>query len=402
MKISLEDFLKRVRPRMLRHLEEDILPYWLLSTMLGAPIGYFPTYANQSGIPDNSMPRYARMHGRQTYAYLAGYYMLGQNDLLNYGLAGLEVLKKYENPRGGYFAQVTSEYEIIETPISIQDQCYSVFPYIMAYRVTKNKEYLMQVWKFVEFIDHGPYLRTDGSYRDSLMPDLETEARFETPTLNLVSVIDFMNLILIPLLCITPYAEITNVRKDMLVKWMDLLVHDFWSKGIFWNDKHNRLDWQAKHVDLGHTSKAYGILLKANRLFSGWGLPERHCEIVDQYPKIVRAASAKTVGWLTDFDVSATTFRRLNLQWWRHIMVNQTVFHYASSFDDLIPLLENGIGTWFECEYVDRTRSCRGVREGLNCDGTMISNDESLACKANCWKNAYHEVEHILTFCEEE
>ena len=398
MKVAMNRFMQDVRLRMLRHLEEDILPYWLLPTMLGDPIGNFPTYADQNGVPDATKPRYVRMHGRQTYAYLAAYYILKRKELLEYGLSGLKRLKKYENPNGGYFSQVKSDGEILPTPITIQDQCYSVFPYIMAYRVTGESQYLNKVWRFIDFIDKGPYRHPDGTYCDSLMPDLKTETYFETPTMNIVSVIDFVNLILIPVIRVTPDSEMTKERLDVLIRWTDLLVHDFWGKGIFWNDKFNRNDWRAKHVDLGHTSKAYGILFKMNDFLANQGMSQRYLEIVSQYPELVKASSEKRIGWLTDFDSSATTFRRMNLQWWRHILIDQTVYHYVSRHADLLSFLERGVRAWFECDYIDRTRACRGIREGLNPDGKEISSDDNIDCKANLWKNAYHEVEHVLTF----
>ena len=395
-------FVQKFRPRMLQHLEEDILPYWLLPSMLGDPVGNFPTYANQYGVPDDAKPRYARMHGRQTYAYLAAYYLLHREGLLDYGLAGLKKLKGYENEKGGYFAKFAADGHAFSDPVTIQDQCYSVFPHIMAYRVTHEREHLEKIWEFVAFIDKGPYLRGDGSYCDSLMPDLVTVCDFETPTLNIVSVIDFINLILVPALNVTPVDEITVERKGLLVKWVDLLVADYWANGIFWNDKVNRSDCHAKHVDLGHTSKSYGILLKANELFAKWGQPSRHSEVMQWYPEIVCAASDDKVGWKTDFDVSATTFQDSGLQWWRHILIDQTVFHYASKFPHMIPLLEKGVRAWFDCNYVDKVRTCRGIREGLRSDGSLYSDVDEITCKANCWKNAYHEVEHVLTLCGEE
>ena len=263
---ELDEWLRGVRPRLLKHLSEDILPYWLLPDMLGSPVGNFPTYANQYGVPDRTKNRYVRMHGRQTYAYLASFLMLHRRELLDYGMAGLAKLEEYENPNGGYFSQSTWNGECLPTPITIQDQCYSVFPYVMAYRVTGEDRFLRKMWDFIHFIDGGPYLRDDGTYCDSLLPDLTTECRFETPTLNIVSVIDFVNLILIPALCVTPPESLTDEMKGILVKWTDMLVRDFWGKGIFWNDKVNRSDWQAKHVDFGHTSKSYGIVFKANEL----------------------------------------------------------------------------------------------------------------------------------------
>ena len=138
----MNDFEKWVRPLMMEHLVGDILPYWTQVSMLGNPVGRFPTYASQSGVPDYTKPIYVRMHGRQTYGYLAAYLVLKREELLSYGLAGLKQLEKYENPIGGYYSTINTDGPSGDTPISIQDQCYSVFPYIMAYRVTKERKYL--------------------------------------------------------------------------------------------------------------------------------------------------------------------------------------------------------------------------------------------------------------------
>lgn len=343
-------------------------------------------------------PIYVRMHGRQTYAYLAAHFLTGDEELLKYGRAGLKRLDEYENPCGGHYSVCNPSGEVDTTAaISIQDQCYAAFPLIMAYRISGEISYVERMWDFVRFIDEGPYRTADGSYVDALDCTLKTRRAFETETMNIVSVVDFANLILIPLLRITPENKLTDKRKALLVKWCDLLVSEFWGNGIFWNDRTNRTEWNAKHVDLGHTSKAYGILLKADRLLSAWGCEARYRKITEVYPLIVKAAADDKVGWLTDFKDSATTFERKNMSWWRHILVNQTVCHFAVDYPELNDLLEGGVRSWFECEFVDRTRSCRGIREGLDAQGHCISNDDAIACKANKWKNAYHEVEHVLT-----
>lgn len=395
---TMNEFKAWIEPLMREHLTNDILLFWTQPSMLGNPIGLFPTYASQSGVPDYSEPIYVRMHGRQTYGYLAAYLMLRREDLLSYGLSGLKRLEAYENPLGGYFSTFSFDGKPRDTPISIQDQCYSAFPYVMAYRVTGNREYFNKIWSFISFIDAGPYLKGENVYTDSLAPDLKNEVYFESKTMNIVSVLDFLNAILIPALRVTPSDELTIERKDLLVKWVKLLVDEFYGNGIFWNERGNRGDWRAKHVDLGHTSKAYGILSKANRLFIKWGMPKRYSEIMAKYPEIVKAAARPQVGWRTDYDQSTTTFTDENLQWWRHILINQTVYHYAHEYPELLPLLKQGVEAWFSCDYVDRTREFRGIREGLSPDGHVLSNDDNIACKANCWKSAYHEVEHVLTF----
>ena len=394
---TMDEFKAWVEPLMREHLINDIIPFWTQPSMLGNPIGLFPTYASQSGVPDYSEPFYVRMHGRQTYGYLAAYLMLQREDLLSYGLAGLKRLEACENPEGGYFSTFTFDGKPRDTPISIQDQCYSAFPYVMAYRVTGNKEYLDKIWSFISFIDAGPYQKGENVYMDSLTPDLKNEVYFESKTMNIVSALDFLNAILIPALRVTPSDELTIERKNLLVKWVKLLVDEFYGNGIFWNEKENRSDWQAKHTDLGHTSKAYGILYKANDLFRSWGMPTMYENVMAGYPEIVKAAARPGIGWLTDFDHSPTTFQKQNLQWWRHVLIDQTIYLYAHDYPELIPLLKQGVEAWFSCDYVDRTRECRGIREGLSPDGHTLSNDNNIACKANCWKNAYHEVEHVLT-----
>ena len=264
---------------------------------------------------------------------------------------------------------------------------------------SEEREYLDKIWSFISFIDVGPYLKGENVYSDSFTPDLKNEVYFESKTMNIVSVLDFLNAILIPALRVTPPDELTIVRKNLLVKWVRLLVDGFYGNGIFWNEKGNRSDWQAKHTDLGHTSKAYGILYKANDLLRSWGMPTMYENVMAGYPEIVKASAHPRIGWLTDFDHSPTTFQKRNLQWWRHILIDQTVYLYAHDYPELIPLLKQGVAAWFSCDYIDRTRACRGIREGLSPDGHALSDDDSIASKANCWKNAYHEVEHVVTLC---
>lgn len=399
--MTRKNLIERYKPLLLEQLQREILPFWTLPAVVGNPIGNFPTYVSQTGVPDPNMPRYTRMHGRQTYAYLASYFLLRDEKLLELGLKGLDFLERLENPNGGYCSTSATDGRHLDTPITIQDQCYSVFPYVMAYRVTHERKYLDKLWAFVEFIDKGPYLQSDGSYWDSFLPDLKTKAHFKTDSMNIVSVIDFLNAVLIPLLSVTPDSEITEERKAILVKWCDLLVSDFYDKGIFWNDKLNRSDWRALHVDLGHTSKSYGILFKANRLLEKWGMRKsRYVEIMAFYPEIVKAASDERVGWWTDYDGCATKFAHIELSWWRHILIDQTVLLYSSRHEELVDLLDRGVAAWLSLPFVDRKRKVGGVRELLTAEGLPQTDDDASFSKANCWKNGYHEVEHVVSFFE--
>ena len=69
-------------------------------------------------------------------------------------------------------------------------------------------------------------------------------------------------------------------------------------------------------------------------------------------------------------------------------------------YPEFKPLLLNGLNAWFTLPFVDNTREVKGIREGLRLDGTLWGNDDSMTCKANLWKNGYHEVEHVSSMLE--
>lgn len=386
----------------LKHLREDIMPYWLRPAMLGAPRGNFPTYADQNGCPVPGELHYMRMQGRQIYVYLAGAELLGDPRLLEIGEAGLAWLEEHAvNPRGGFRPLLTPEGEAVTSAdVTVQDLCYTVFPYLTLYRVRGRLGDLRHVTDLARLIAAGPFWR-NGTLVNALNGDYSEERTFEEGPLNIVSVIDFMNLILIPLAGLGKTAEnLFPELPEVLLRMTELLVGQFWSGGIFWNTPLNRSDYGAKHVDLGHTSKAYRILFEANRLLAARGLPVRYKELEQYYPPLVKKAAAPGIGWLTDFSGPGELYCRDSLQWWRHILIDQTCLRYVAEYPEIEPALRNGLECWLRLPFADRERPARGIREGLRPDGSLWGNDDSQTCKANLWKNGYHEVEHAASVLE--
>lgn len=384
----------------LRHLQEDILPYWTTSAALGNPQGNFPTYLDQNSeqIPDQQ--HYIRTIGRQIYMYLEAYHLLKEQRFLNYAEAGFSWMEKHaKNPRGGFYTIFEENGHPLNAAITLQDLSYGTLPYVAHYSHSGDTHSLSIILEITDLIADGPFFQA-GILHDALDVTYQKVCPFEGTELNIVSVLDFLNVIVIPMLNATIHHNNKTLQDKflkILEKFLDLLVQDFFADNIFWNNCKNRTDFSAKHVDLGHTSKAYGIVFQANRLLSEQNRPVKYWEIEKEYLPIVKAASSPIVGWKTDFDCSPVQFIPGALQWWRHILINQTTALYVQEYPELLPFLKNGLETWLTLPYVDKTRRVRGIREGLQSDGTVFPGDaDSWTCKANHWKNGYHETEHIV------
>ena len=367
--------------------------------MLGEPLGNFPTYADLNGIPVAGKPHYMRMQGRQIYAYLTSASLLGRPEYLGYARAGLNWLENHaRNPYGGYYSLLTSEGQPMENAVTIQDLCYTVFPYLHLYKLTGQANDFKPVLEVMHLI-LDKYL-CEGRMYDAMDATYNQRRDFEGNSLNVVSLLDLMNLLIIPILKLDNGTDIFPEGIEVLEKLLDWLVNDFWAEGIFWNNAQNRTDYVAKHVDLGHTSKAYGIVWDANRILAKKKRKVKYNDLERHYIPILQAASNAKIGWKTDFGTSCCTFRDGSVQWWRYIVINQVAARYALEHKEVMPLLQNGLEHWFSLPFVDTDRDVRGIREGLREDGTIWGNDNVFTSKANLWKNGYHEVEHVVSMIE--
>lgn len=384
----------------LDHLRQDIMPFWTSPGMLGTPLGNFPTFANQNGCPIPDQEHYMRTLGRQIYTYLTAAELLDCPEYLKYAQAGFEWLENHaRNPKGGYFTRLTEDGRPVNCPITVQDLCYTVFPYLHLYRRTEKADDLQPVLEVIRLIDKK--FQCGGKMIDAMDPNYTRRDEFEGDSLNIVSVLDLMNLLVVPLAQMRESIETSFPEgMELLERLLDLLVEEFWHDGIFWNNAENRSDYAAKHVDFGHTSKAYGIVLDANRILAKSGRPVKYRHLERHYIPMLQASADSEIGWKTDFASSSCTFRKGAVQWWRYILIDQVAARYAADYAEVRPLLRNGLEHWFSLPFVDKGRAVRGIREGLREDGTLWGDDTSFTCKANLWKNGYHEVEHVQSMLQ--
>ena len=75
----------------LRHLREDLLPYWELPAALGEPLGNFPTFRDQLGQldPERGTWRGVSTLARGVYGYSVAFHLTGEERYLTYARAGL-------------------------------------------------------------------------------------------------------------------------------------------------------------------------------------------------------------------------------------------------------------------------------------------------------------------------
>ena len=384
--------------RLRRHLRDDVMCYWMQPELIGDGSGNFPTYATQNGrtLPDTI--NFTRMQGRRTYAYLVAYQLLGDREYADLAQAGLRYLSRLENSKGGYYAASTSSGTPCRLPISVQDLSYAGLPLVQAYATFHDQCYLDQAWKLIDFILQPPYFRDGRFVADALSPDYMHEVYFEGEDVNLVTVLDFLGCLYIPALANSPRELQTEERWRTLKILCDFLVDNFRGEGgIFWNSRTNRHSLWAKHVDMGHTAKAYGVLWDAEAVLCDLTAETRYASLFDAFVGKLLSASDDKVGWRTDFSPDGKRMEARSLEWWRHIVLDQVSAKYAIRFPEVKQALMNGIRTWFDLEYIDRDRPCRGVRQRLAPDGSCKEQSDLSVCKANDWKSAFHEVDHVRT-----
>lgn len=400
--IGMKNEYEILRKRLMSHLEDDLMRFWCRPEVIGNPIGNFPTYIDQFGSPVDGCVHYSRMQGRRTYAYFIAYDLTGKSEYLKLGEAGLKWIETLRHPALGYYSVADKNGKPIDAPISVQDLSYVAMAYPIAYTLTGRIEYLCRCWDLIEVVMRSRFVedcRFVLDVLDSATGNPIDDGKSLSP--NIVSVLDFLNALYLPTLSASPNEIITDVRIEMLRRLTDSLVDDYYGDSIFWNDTRNRFDMDAKHVDMGHTAKAYGVLYKAEAFLSAHGAAtSRYRKMMEVFPAMLQAATDAQYGWKTDFNGSCYSFHIKDLQWWRHIIINQVAALYAKKCKSLEPLIVNGVRTWLDLDYIDRTRHCAGVRQRLNAVGMCESDSDCDVSKANEWKSAYHEVEHVMSMCK--
>ena len=95
----------------LRHLRDDLLPYWEMPVALGTPLGNFPTWRDAEGNldPERGTFRGLATLARGVYGYSVAFHLTGDEKYLTYARAGLEwiMTKGYDATHKGWYRDLT-------------------------------------------------------------------------------------------------------------------------------------------------------------------------------------------------------------------------------------------------------------------------------------------------------
>ena len=95
----------------LRHLRQDLLPYWELPVALGEPLGNFPTWRDAQGNLDPARGTFRGLStlARGVYGYSVAFHLIGEEKYLEYARAGLQwlELKGYDRTNQGWYRDLT-------------------------------------------------------------------------------------------------------------------------------------------------------------------------------------------------------------------------------------------------------------------------------------------------------
>jgi hypothetical protein len=382
----------------INHFREDILPYWTMDEALGSPVGNFPTFRDMSGTPTASTDRYVRNLARQVYVYLIGYSLTGDTVLLEHAKKGLAWIDNHAVDQGkGFFTILDVKGTPISNVKSAQDIAYIMLAYSADFFVTRSPASQRKLEEIVRLIFEGPFWnRENGAVIDALDNSLTEEVPFENDGVDIVTILDQVNAYL--LLFTNQLSGVA--RRDLLYRLRhlgDLLVTRFYTGGIFWNTDINRTNYDAKHVDTGHTAKTYWMLRRISTLWE----EEFKYTLYEEVLKNAKHLLIQAYGvdpasfWGMRFSPILGVIKT-NPDWWIQIELDQLSADLSLLDKTFVELLENKSSVWLRSNFIDRSRPARGIREGIKWDNTLYGDDNRWESKANKWKNGYHETEHCF------
>jgi len=382
------------------HWQNDIKPWWVAHSAIGEPTGNFPTARQLTGAPVYG-EQYIRMVSRQVYTYAMGYQLTGDEQLLSYAQKGIEWIttKGRDDSEGfkGYYAVLDGQGNSTGADKTSQDQAYAVMGYAAMYHITGEQRYAAPIDEMRQFVFEGPlWNHANNAPYDALTEDLSAPVEFNSEGLDSVSVLDHLNAYLL-----LYYNSLADSRKrNKVFKEIstlgDLVYQRFYHKGIFWNTELNRTDWNGDHVDIGHSIKSYWLLERIGQALKAQGKdPKQFLAIQENALQMVQASANEYGAYGQRFAGAYNLITDHRAAWWIHCELDQYAALRLKDKASLVtPILQKSGQFWFN--FVDTGRAVRGIRDGVQFDGSLWGDEDNWTSKQFSWKSGYHETERAL------
>jgi hypothetical protein len=401
----------------LKHLNNDLIPFWTTTDAYGTPVGNFPTFRCNDGtlgncneLLSNNVPEwilnqtdslkriYFRTISRQSYFYGVAFHLTGNTDYLVSAKAGVDFIRKHIQANGliySYFNKNTlTDFGPDSTHITSQDLAYSLTGLAFYYYLTRDPDVLKDIVLVNQYI-FSNYTQPNGFIKWTLCNDRHCESS----KTELVAYLDQLNSYLLLLAPIINDEQLQLRFKKQIegfcLHMMDTLFCNETSHLIYGRIKNqdslsnpNYVDPLRKigsmyHTDYGMTAKTYWTILLAGEMYNN----EEDIEFAKaNLEKIIEAAYLDEGAW----SISPLPEEKNAKRWWIYAELDQAAC--ILNFDEqqnYTKFLSKTQRFWLR-KFVDH----KGGKEIFS--DLDEHNNPMNGLKIHHWKNGFHSAEHTL------
>lgn len=387
----------------LKHVKQDLLPWWTQTGAIGTPPGRFPTFrCNDGSVYDAAAPcvelanapawiapelgrNYVRMQSRQVFAYAMGFHLTGDVSLLRLAQAGAkDIHARALDPNTGSFA---SWYEADGTPMpplsgrTSQDLSYAGVGLAALYYLTRDPAVLSDLVLLKKHVFDR--------YRDPATGIVKWTLEGEEGRTELVALLDQLNAYMILVAPALPEGPLKKEWKRDIAALSATIVERFYDResGRFFGTRGNPDSEtpRGRHNDFGHSVKAFWMLYLGARLNGDASL---RAFARDGMRRILDTAWLPDTGsWGSRMKADGTV--DAGKEWWIYAELDQALATLAVEEGDSPSHLETTWRFWLD----HMTDQSGGEVWGwVGADARVPPG----MLKQHHWKNGFHSMEHAL------
>jgi hypothetical protein len=319
--------------RWLRHLREDLMPYWDMPEALGVPVGNFPSFRGRSGELLADERRGLSTLARGVYGYSLAFMLTGEERYLTYAKAGLDWINtKAKDPvYGGYFGQLRADGEPVNRTADkdVFGLASLGLAYGMYYNATRDPAAEAELLAVRDLLFDKYYDAANNRVKDSLTYDLSTEVDTAGDGGDITNLLVPATAIYLPNMALLSdparraqfAGDLRNLTQSLIDRHKDPTESNrwwFWGRtGLVGNGFYNSLQ-----TDYGHNIKSYEMIYNAGRRFA------------DRPWSTLSEDRTKLLGQAWDLDARRWNHQRAGARgllverdsaWWMHDEADQTL-----------------------------------------------------------------------------